>query len=104
MLVLDLDVHFKHSRRMRVITCTSQVSMGADGGSNALSTENGCTLQNFSDFIDTYSARGFKRVVGGVRKQTGVGSNSEILHVHGIHVSVACRSPSPMLDSWSLNA
>ena len=42
----------------------SRVSMGAEGGSHAVSTENGCTLQNFSDFIDTYSARGFKRVVG----------------------------------------
>ena len=32
----------------------SQVSMGAEGGSNALSTENGCTFQNFSEFVDTY--------------------------------------------------
>ena len=29
----------------------TQVSMGAEGGSNALSTENGCSLQNFSDFV-----------------------------------------------------
>ena len=32
----------------------SHVSMGAEGGSNALSTENGCTFPNFSEFVDTY--------------------------------------------------
>ena len=37
----------------------SQVSLGAEGGSNALSIGNGRALQNFSDFVDTYSARGF---------------------------------------------
>ena len=31
----------------------SQVSLGAEGGSNALSTGNGRALQNFNDFVDT---------------------------------------------------
>ena len=35
----------------------SQVSMGAEGGSNALSTENGCTFQNFSEFVLCFDTR-----------------------------------------------
>ena len=31
----------------------TQVSMGAEGGSNALSTKNGCTLQKFNVVVDT---------------------------------------------------
>ena len=54
---LGLDTRLTQSRCVTMIALTqvrgSQVSMGAEGGSNALSTENGCTLQNFSDFIDT---------------------------------------------------
>ena len=54
---LGLDTQLTQSRCITMIALTqvrgSQVSMGAEGGSNALSTENGCTLQNFSDFVDT---------------------------------------------------
>jgi len=53
---LGLDTRLMHSRCVTMIALTqargSQVSMGAEDGSNALSTENGCTLQNFNDFVD----------------------------------------------------
>ena len=36
----------------------SQVSMGAEGGSNALSTENGCSLQNLGASAKLWLGRG----------------------------------------------
>ena len=55
---LGLDARLTQSRCVTMIALTqvrgSQVSMGAEGGSHALSTENGCTFQNFSEFVDTY--------------------------------------------------
>ena len=56
-LGLGLDTRLMQSRCITMIALMqvrgSQVSMGAEGGSNALSTENGCSLQNFSDFVHT---------------------------------------------------
>ena len=47
----------------------SQVSLGAEGGSNALSTGNGRALQNFGDFVDTKCTgfRGGVELVGAKR-------------------------------------
>ena len=54
---LGLDARLTQSRCVTMIALTqvrgSQVSMGAEGGSNALSTGNGRALQNFSDFVGT---------------------------------------------------
>ena len=61
-LGLGLDTRLMQSRCITMIALMqvrgSQVSMGAEGGSNALSTENGCSLQNFSDFVQTHVMRG----------------------------------------------
>ena len=82
----------------------SQVSLGAEGGSNALSTGNGRALQNFNDFVDT-KCTGFRGVkLVGAKRVRSVGSKLEISHLHGMHVSIVCRSPSLMLGGWALNA
>ena len=99
---LGLDARLTQSRCVTMIALTQvrgseQVSMGAEGGSNALSTGNGRALQNFSDFVGT-KCTGFRggRTRGCETWLRG-GSKLEISHRHGIHVSVVCRSPSLML-------
>ena len=82
----------------------SQVSMGAEGGSNALSTLEMDALSRTSVTLLARSAWGFGGVeLVGVRNGC-VGSKLEISHLHGMHVSIVCRSPSLMLGGWALNA
>ena len=63
---LGLDARLTQSRCVTMIALTqvrgSQVSMGAEGGSNALSTGNGRALHRTSVTLLARSARGFRGV------------------------------------------